>query len=141
MIDTISRIEAWAAVAASRLTSRAAGADPSGTDEVQRVVDQRRQEAKASGVPAVLPLELLLAQRPRQYANLSGDAAIVDLWTAQLLSPPAQPCRCEHSFGGGHKAGPAEKLQQIETRVVTQLLNTYRTITRTNTGRLIDVVV
>lgn len=137
MIDTISRVEAWLAVASHRAINRAEGQDLANQDAVQEVVDERRRAAEDRHVLVNLPLDIVLAKQAREYAALTASAAIVDRWSAQLLNPPEHVCRCRHDL----PQPPASKLQQLETRVVNQLLNTYRTITRTNTGRLIDVVV
>ncbi|HLO41378.1 MAG TPA: hypothetical protein VK176_10175 [Phycisphaerales bacterium] len=88
----------------------------------------------------MVPLDLVLARRAREFASLTADAGIVDRWTAQLLNPPAQSCQCRCNSRPGIPDAPAP-LPTLETQVSHQLLTTYRTITKTNTGRLIDMVV
>ena len=137
MIDTISRVEAWLAVASHRAASRSQSPEVQNDTAVEEVVNERRQAAESQNVLVNLPLEIVLARQAREYASLTANAAIVDRWSTQLLNPPVQHCSCRHGAGG---SGVPE-IQTLDTRVVTEMLNSYRTITRTDTGRLIDVVV
>jgi hypothetical protein len=143
MVDTISRVEAWLSVAAHQATLRAHGTLPVEDDAAQRAIDERREASRVLNAPPIVPLDIVLARRAREFASLSTNAGIVDRWTAQLLNPAPQPCNCRCgpgplSMNGSTAPAP---LPALETRVTHQLLTSYRTISKTNTGRLIDTVV
>lgn len=144
MPDTISRVEAWLSVFAGRWADRS---DPSRQldDEAARHTDRAEQQrAHELAAPAYIPLDVVLAKRARQFAALSSQASLVDLWTAQLRARPylsADHCCCEGSKIPAVAGASVESLRRLEHDVTTRMIDTYRLISRTNNGRLIDVVV
>jgi hypothetical protein len=151
MGGTISRIESLLAIAALRQPTRASGVDGRDTPAdlaLQKAIDERRRSSEIAAQFAPLPLELVLANRSREYARLTTEAGIVDRWTAGLLTP----CNCPPPSGFARVnnastfglAGNASQPRALEPRVVQQLLSGSLTTTRNSpkpvTGRLIDVV-
>lgn len=140
MAGIISRVESILDLASYRLALREAAKTPGDADRqaaIQRVIDDRRQSPPKGGTSSNLKLDLVLASRPKQYTRLMGDAAIVDQWSARMVAP----CTCAPA--SHQTASELTRLgaAQQEIQILQRLVNTYRTITRTNTGSIIDIVV